>query len=116
MAEIKRLLAQQRLVTLTGPGGSGKTRLAIQVAGDLVDVYKDGVWFVDLAGVRSRRWWRHAVAQALGVQPAGDQAVDDVIVEHPAPAPHLAGLGQLRAGGGGLRAAGAAHSVRLRHR
>ena len=58
MAEIKRILSQQRLVTLTGPGGSGKTRLAIHVATDLVDAYKDGVWFVEMAGVQFPPLWR----------------------------------------------------------
>lgn len=48
MAEIKQRLATTRLMTLTGAGGSGKTRLAIQVATDLVDAYRDGVWWVEL--------------------------------------------------------------------
>jgi predicted ATPase/class 3 adenylate cyclase/predicted negative regulator of RcsB-dependent stress response len=49
IAEVKRLLSSSRLVTLTGPGGTGKTRLALQVAGELLESYPDGVWFVELA-------------------------------------------------------------------
>ena len=44
MAKIKAVLSKARLVTLTGAGGSGKTRLAIHVATDLIDSFKDGVW------------------------------------------------------------------------
>jgi tetratricopeptide (TPR) repeat protein len=60
MAEVKRLLTPSpakpgvRLLTLTGAGGSGKTRLAIQVATDLVDTFKDGVWWVELAALTDK--------------------------------------------------------------
>ncbi len=51
LAEVRGLVESARLVTLTGAGGAGKTRLSLQVAGELVDVSGDGVWFVELAAV-----------------------------------------------------------------
>jgi predicted ATPase/class 3 adenylate cyclase len=51
VAEIKHLLSRTRLVTLSGSGGSGKTRLALQAAAEMVDQFTNGVWFVDMAAV-----------------------------------------------------------------
>jgi predicted ATPase/DNA-binding SARP family transcriptional activator/class 3 adenylate cyclase len=68
IAELKDLLATTRLVTLTGAGGSGKTRLALQVAGDLVSEYPDGVWLVELAALSDAKLVGAVVARALGVQ------------------------------------------------
>src|SRR5215213_10260193 len=66
--EVKRLLAMTRLLTLTGAGGCGKTRLALEVARDLVGAYPDGVWLVDLAPLTEAELVPQAVAQALGVR------------------------------------------------
>ena len=51
VTEVKRLIAAQRLITLVGPGGTGKSRLSLQVAAHQVDRFKDGVWLVELAPI-----------------------------------------------------------------
>ncbi|HZC18117.1 MAG TPA: AAA family ATPase, partial [Rubrobacteraceae bacterium] len=66
--EVKRLLAMTRLLTLTGAGGSGKTRLALKVARDLVGAYPEGVWLVELASLSEGELVPQAVASALGVR------------------------------------------------
>src|SRR5207247_3637939 len=72
IAELKRLLPTTHLITLTGPGGSGKTRLALQVAADLLAEYPDGVRLVELAALADPALVPQPVAAALGVsQPPG---------------------------------------------
>ncbi len=68
IAEVKHLLAGTRLLTLTGPGGSGKTRLALQAAAEVLPAYPDGVWLVELATLSDPDLVRSAVAGALGVR------------------------------------------------
>jgi len=64
-----------RLVTLTGPGGTGKTRLALQAAAKLNDDFHDGVWFVDLAPIRDAALVATTIAQILGMREGGDQTL-----------------------------------------
>ncbi len=66
--EVIAMLQRTRLLTLTGIGGLGKTRLALQAAADAMDNYPDGVWFVELAPLRDERLVPQAVAVALGVK------------------------------------------------
>src|SRR5215203_1649399 len=67
MEEVERQLAMTRLLTLTGVGGSGKTRLAVEVARDLLEAYPDGVWLVELAPLSEDVLVPKAMAEALGV-------------------------------------------------
>jgi predicted ATPase/class 3 adenylate cyclase len=67
LAELETALKAHRLVTLTGVGGVGKTRLALEVAGRLVDEFPDGVWFFELAAVMDPTAVPDAVAAVLGI-------------------------------------------------
>src|SRR5205085_37815 len=67
-AEVANLLAENRLVTLTGPGGIGKTRLSTQVASHVLDLFPDGVWFVELATLADPGFVPTALASAAGVR------------------------------------------------
>src|SRR5215475_13392662 len=80
MAEVRQLLAEHRLVTLTGDGGAGKTRLAIEVAGRQLDDFVDGVWYVDLAPISHPDLVPLTIARALGLpdQP-GSSALDALV-------------------------------------
>ena len=66
-----------RLLTLTGPGGIGKTRLALRAAANEVERFEDGVFFVDLSAVRDSRSVLAAIARAIGLSDAGDQSLLD---------------------------------------
>jgi predicted ATPase/DNA-binding CsgD family transcriptional regulator len=82
MDEIKQLLTETRLVTLTGPGGSGKTRLALKVAQDQVKEFEDGVWLVELASLSDEHLVPQTVASVLRVREQPDQSLTDVLIEH----------------------------------
>jgi class 3 adenylate cyclase len=66
LADVLALLEAHRIVTLTGPGGSGKTRLALQAAAESVEQYGDGVWFVSLAAVRDPHLIEPTIARRRG--------------------------------------------------
>ena len=82
VAEGKRLLQNTRLLTLTGPGGIGKTRLSLQIAADAIQQFAAGVYFVPLSAVRDPELVASAVAQALGVPVAGTRTPIEGVVEH----------------------------------
>ena len=67
MSEIEALLAGNRLLTLTGPGGSGTTRLAVAVAADVARDFDDGVWLVELASLSDSELLPQTVASVFGV-------------------------------------------------
>lgn len=76
LAEVGNLLDSNRLVTLTGVGGIGKTRLALELARTQLDEYADGVWWVDLAPLAEPRSVPQAVATALGLREASGQTIE----------------------------------------
>jgi hypothetical protein len=77
LAEVRALVESSRLVTLTGAGGSGKTRLGLQVAAGLLDGSGDGVWLVELAAVSDEGAVARAVCGALGITaPPGRPALE----------------------------------------
>ncbi len=75
LAEIKRLLQTARLVTLTGVGGSGKTRLALEVAAESLDQFPDGVFLVALAPIKEASLVLSTIAQVLGVNERGSMSL-----------------------------------------
>src|ERR687898_1981673 len=79
LAEVKRLLENNRLLTLTGSGGCGKTRLALAAAGELVEGYEDGVWVVELAPLADPSLVPQAVASTLGVREQPGRSVIEAI-------------------------------------
>src|SRR6516225_368940 len=82
IAEIKRLLATTRLVTLTGAGGSGKTRLAFQIGTDALHEYPDGVWAVEFAPLSDRDLVPQAAASALGIPEQPGRSLTESLVHY----------------------------------
>jgi predicted ATPase/DNA-binding CsgD family transcriptional regulator len=81
LAAVRALVGGARLVTLTGAGGAGKTRLALQVAAGLADGTGDGVWFADLAALRDPDLVAVTVADVLGVRQEPGRPVLESVVE-----------------------------------
>jgi predicted ATPase len=80
IAETIRLLGEHRLVTLTGPGGTGKTRLALEVAAELLPSFSDGAFFVDLAPIVDPDQVCPAICESLGVrEEPGSDLIDTLV-------------------------------------
>jgi predicted ATPase/DNA-binding CsgD family transcriptional regulator len=79
--EVGRELASTRLLTLTGAGGSGKTRLALEVARDLLEAYPEGVWLVQLAPLSEGELVTRAAAKALRVPERPEEPLADTLAE-----------------------------------
>jgi predicted ATPase/class 3 adenylate cyclase len=79
MADLMKAIGQHRLVTLTGPGGSGKTRLALETASSLLTEFPDGVWFVPLASTGVEDTVAETVAQVLRVGDRADELITDTL-------------------------------------
>src|SRR5215216_4477901 len=84
VAEVRDLVRgdEIRLLTLTGPGGTGKTRLALQAAADLLDDFPDGTFFAPLATLSEAELFLSAVAEALGVREIGEQPLDESLKDY----------------------------------
>lgn len=82
VAEARRLLGSTRLLTLTGPGGTGKTRLSLQVAADVVDQFPNGVFFVPLAPISDPNLVAPTVAQTLGIHESGGRTSLDLVRDY----------------------------------
>jgi predicted ATPase/DNA-binding SARP family transcriptional activator/Tfp pilus assembly protein PilF len=82
ISEIAKRLRRRRLVTLTGPGGIGKTRLAIAVAEELTDEYPDGVWLVRLDSLSEPKLTARTIATALGLRDEPGRAVETTLTDY----------------------------------
>jgi predicted ATPase/DNA-binding CsgD family transcriptional regulator len=82
LAEVKAAFANTRLLTLVGPGGVGKTRLALRAAADLRRTVRDGVWFIDLAGLEDPHLVPRAVITNLGLVDKSGQWPTSLLVAH----------------------------------
>jgi len=82
IAEVKYLLSATRLLTLIGPGGTGKTRLSIQVASELLDQYPEGAWFVELAPISDPLLLPRTTAIAIGLRDEPHRPVIDMLCDY----------------------------------
>ncbi|MFZ0665404.1 MAG: tetratricopeptide repeat protein [Acidimicrobiales bacterium] len=79
--DVKKLLQNDHMVTIVGPGGAGKTRLSIEVAGDVAPEFSDGAWLVELGGLTDPNLVPSAVAQAIGIRSEADRDMSDALCE-----------------------------------
>ncbi|MFL5778989.1 MAG: ATP-binding protein [Chloroflexota bacterium] len=81
LAEGLDLLRATRLLTLTGPGGTGKTRLSLQIAASAADDFPNGIWFIPLEPIRNAELFVPTIARVLGIADRADRSAMDAVVE-----------------------------------
>ncbi len=79
MAELRQILADKRLVTFTGAGGAGKTRLAIEITSQLTNEFSDGIWYIDLAPITNPATTSVKVARTLGLPDQPGRSTMDLL-------------------------------------
>jgi class 3 adenylate cyclase len=79
---VVELMAENRFVTLTGPGGVGKSRLALEVAAELLGAFRDGVWLVELASLAEASFVAATAASELGLALSPSRSPDEALIEH----------------------------------
>ena len=79
---INKLIATSRLTTLTGPGGTGKTRLSLRVASDLIDSFGNGVWFVELAPISDPALVTQTVMTTLGLREETGHTPSEILIDY----------------------------------
>ena len=82
LKEVAGLFSKSRLITLTGSGGVGKTRLAIQVVAEVLDLFPDGVWFLDLAPLSDPALVPNTLANLLGLRESGELPVTELLINY----------------------------------
>jgi len=82
IAEVKQMLSNTRLLTLTGTGGTGKTRLSIQIANEVLDQYPAGVWMVELASILDPLLIPRTTAIAIGLRDEPQRPVIDMLCDY----------------------------------
>src|SRR5215216_1319610 len=82
LADVRRLLQNTHLLTLIGPGGTGKTRLSIQAASEMLDQYPDGIWFVELAPILDPSLVPRTTAIAIGLRYEPQRPVIDMLCDY----------------------------------
>ncbi len=80
LAEVRHILSVHRLITLTGTGGNGKTRLALRIAADVIASFYNGAWWVELAALSDETLVPQAVAKALSVREVPNQVLSETLV------------------------------------
>ncbi len=80
LVNVELMLSEARLITITGPGGCGKTRLALQIANKLKGVFPDGIWWVDLASLIDPALVAQLIVHTIGLRPVADRPMIESLI------------------------------------